>query len=74
MDGKIEQHVCIKFCMKLGKYATETPDMLCEAFGEHSLSQTMVFEWHSRFKACRVSVEDNECLGQQSTSKKTEDV
>jgi hypothetical protein len=36
--------------MKLGKSATETPEMLREAFGENSLSQTAVFEWHSRFK------------------------
>jgi hypothetical protein len=38
MDGKIEQHVCIKFCVKLGNSATKTHEMLCEAFGEHSLS------------------------------------
>jgi hypothetical protein len=31
MDGKIEQHVCIKLCMKLSKSATETPGMLHEA-------------------------------------------
>jgi hypothetical protein len=43
MDGKIEQCVCIKYCMKLGKSATETPEMLHEAFEEHSLSQTVVF-------------------------------
>jgi hypothetical protein len=46
MDGKIEEHVCIKFCVKLGKSASETPEMLREAFGEHSLSRTAVFEWH----------------------------
>jgi hypothetical protein len=40
MDGKIEQRVCIKFCVKLGKTATETVEMLCEAFGEHSLRQS----------------------------------
>jgi hypothetical protein len=51
MDGKIEQHVCIRFCVKHGKSTTETHEMLCEAFGEHSLSWTVVFEWHSRFKA-----------------------
>jgi hypothetical protein len=51
MDGKIEQHVCIKFCVKLGKSAIETLEMLHEAFGEHSLSWTAVFEWHSCFKA-----------------------
>jgi hypothetical protein len=64
MDGKIE-HVCIKFCVKLGKSATET----LETFGEHSLSRTAVFEWHSRFNACRVSVED-ERSGRPSTTKR----
>jgi hypothetical protein len=44
MDGKIEQHVCIKFCLKLGKSTTETLEMLRDAFGEHSLSQTAAFE------------------------------
>jgi hypothetical protein len=34
MDGKIEQRVCYKFCVKLGKSATETFEMLREAFGE----------------------------------------
>jgi hypothetical protein len=43
--------------------------MLHETFGEHSLSQAEVFEWHSRFKACRVSVEDDERSGLPSTSK-----
>jgi hypothetical protein len=43
MDGKIEQRVCMKFCMKLGKSTTETLDMLHEAFGEHSLRCTVVF-------------------------------
>jgi hypothetical protein len=31
MDGKIEQRVCIKFCVKLGKSAIKTLEMLCEA-------------------------------------------
>jgi hypothetical protein len=74
MDGKIEQHVCIKFCTKPGKPATETLEMLHEAFGEHSLSRTAIFELHSRFKASRVSVEDDERSGRPSTSKMTENV
>jgi hypothetical protein len=36
MDGKIKQHVCIKFCVKLGKSDIVTLEMLLEAFGEHS--------------------------------------
>ncbi|PNF43880.1 hypothetical protein B7P43_G02779 [Cryptotermes secundus] len=30
MDAKIEQRVCIKFCVKLGKPATETLEILRE--------------------------------------------
>jgi hypothetical protein len=46
MDGKIKQRVCIKFCVKFGKSTTKTLEMLCVAFGEHSLSWTAVFVWH----------------------------
>jgi hypothetical protein len=46
--------------MKLSKTTTKTLKMLREAFGEHSLSRTAVFEWHSPFKAGQVSVEDDE--------------
>jgi hypothetical protein len=74
MDGKIEQRVFIKFCVKLGKSTSETLEMLREGFGEHSLSWTAVFEWHSCFKAGRVSVEDGERSGRPSTSKTTKNV
>jgi hypothetical protein len=74
MDGKIEQCVCIKFCMKLSKSATKTLEMLREAFGEHSLSWFAVFEWHSRFKAGQASVENDKYSGLRSTSKTTENV
>jgi hypothetical protein len=43
MDGKVKQCVCIKFCVKLGKSTVKTHEMLHEAFGEHSLSRTVVF-------------------------------
>jgi hypothetical protein len=48
----------INFCVKLGKFATKTHEMLCEASGENSLSWAVVFECYSPFKACGVSVED----------------
>jgi hypothetical protein len=74
MDGKIEQHVCIKFCMKLGKSTTKTLEMLRRVFGEHSLSRTVVFEWHSRFMASQVSVEDDERSGRPNNRKAAENV
>jgi hypothetical protein len=74
VDGKIKQHVCMKFCVKLGKSTTETLEMLREAFGEHSLSQTVFFECPSCFEAGQVSVEDDKRSGRPSTSKTTENV
>jgi hypothetical protein len=44
MDGKIEQRVCMKLCVKLGKSAIETLEKLREAFRDHSLRRTAVFE------------------------------
>jgi hypothetical protein len=45
--------------VKLSTSTTETFEMLCEAFGKHSLSWTVVFDWHSHFKEGRVLVEDD---------------
>jgi hypothetical protein len=74
MDGKIERRVRIKFCMKLGKSAIKTREMFHEAFGEHTLSRTTVFQWHSRFKAGQVSAEDDKRSGRPSTNKIIENV
>jgi hypothetical protein len=49
--------------------------MLHEPFGEHSLSWTVVFEWHSRFKVSWVSAEDDcQLSGRPSTRRMTENV
>jgi hypothetical protein len=50
MVGKTEQSVCITLCLKLSKSTTKMPEMICDAFGENSLSQPF-YEWHSHFKA-----------------------
>jgi hypothetical protein len=50
MDDKIEQRMCVKSCMKLSKSTSETLEMLHEAFGEHFLSRTAVFEWPFTFQ------------------------
>jgi hypothetical protein len=42
--------------VKLNKSATETLEMLCEAFGEHSLSWKAVFELHSRPVECQLKM------------------
>jgi hypothetical protein len=65
-----EQHVCVcvKFCFKLWKTATETWKMLQQAFGDKCMSQTQCFEWYSRFKTGRTSIDEDPRSGRPSTS------
>ena len=44
MQENIEQRYAIKFCVKLNKPATETFASLTEAYGDATLSRTMVFK------------------------------
>lgn len=62
---KLEQRPCIKFCVKLDKYAADIFEMLPQAFAEHTLGRTGVFEWHRRFRAGQ----DNKHSGQPIISK-----
>ena len=50
MQENIEQWYAIKFCVKRNKSATETFASLTEAYGDATLSKTMVFKWHKAFK------------------------
>ena len=38
-----EQRACIKFCLKLGKTATECYEMLKTPFGEHAMGRSQHF-------------------------------
>jgi hypothetical protein len=42
MDIRVEQRVNIKFCVKLGKTATETLQLLRDAYGDEPLSRARV--------------------------------
>ena len=48
-----EQRICIKFCFKIGKPATETYQLLQQAYGEAAMGRTQVFDWFRRFKEGR---------------------
>jgi hypothetical protein len=67
MDVLKEQRVCIKFCQELGKTAIETYEMLQQAFGETALSQSKTYEWYSRCKNGRTSIDDDPHTGRPST-------
>ena len=51
MSGKnLEQRINIKFCVKIGKGASETLALLTVAYGECAMKKWSVFEWHRQFK------------------------
>jgi len=72
MCESTEQSICIKFCFKIGKTATETYQLLQQAFGEYAMCRTQVFDWFHRFKDSRTSVESDLRSGRPSTSRNEE--
>jgi hypothetical protein len=49
-DKNLEQRLNIKFCVKIGKSASETLALLTLAYGEYAVKNFSVFESHRRFK------------------------
>jgi len=74
MQENIEQWYAIKFCVKLNKSAIETFASLTEAYGDATLSRTMVFKWHKAFKAGRENVEDDSRSGRPISSTNDQNV
>jgi hypothetical protein len=63
-DKNMEQWINIKFCVKTGKSASGTLDLLKVAYGEYAKKKICVFEWHRRFKKGRENVQDGPRVGQ----------
>jgi hypothetical protein len=59
-DKLLEQRINIKFCAKSGTSASETLQMLTEAYGADAMKTSSVCVWHKRFKDCRKDVKDDE--------------
>ena len=66
------QRICIKFCFKIGKTATETYQLLQQAYGEEAMGRTQVFDGFRCFKEGRTSVESDPRSGRPSTSRNEE--
>jgi len=66
MCESTEQRICNKFCFKIGKTATETYQLLQQAYGEDAMGRTQVFDWFRRFKEGRTSVESDPRSGRPS--------
>jgi len=72
MCESTKQCICIKFCFKIRKTATEMYQLLQQAYGEDAMGRTQVFDWFHRFKEGRTSVKSNPHSGQPSTSRNEE--
>ena len=66
-DTNLEQRMNIKFCVMIGKSASETT-LLKAAYGEYATKKLSVFEWHRRFKEGR-DVQDDPRSGQPKTQR-----
>jgi hypothetical protein len=49
-DKNVEQRINIKFCVKIGKSASETLAILTLDYGEYAMKKRSVYEWQRRFK------------------------
>ncbi|UYV76496.1 K02A2.6-like [Cordylochernes scorpioides] len=74
MEKKLKRRICIEFCGKLQISATETFEMLNKTFPNDAPKRTTVFEWHSRFKAGRISIEDDPRQGRPKFQRTDENV
>jgi uncharacterized metal-binding protein len=50
----------IKYCVKLGKNASDTCAMLSDNYGREDMKNSSVFKWHKSFKEGREDVENDE--------------
>jgi len=50
MCESTEQRICIKFCFKIRKTATEMYQLLQQAYGEDAMGRTQVFDSFRQFK------------------------
>ena len=68
MERSLEQQYAIKFCVRLGMNATETYQMLQEAFKEDCISRSQSGRWHKAFTEGREDVADEPRSGRPSTA------
>ena len=69
MERTVEQRYAVNFCFKLGKSASETFQLIKQAYGDDALSRTRVFEWHKMFKEGRELVENDHRVGRPTNDR-----
>ena len=71
---KMDQRICIKFCVKNKIKCADGFRMLTVAYGEASLDRNNVYRWYKMFAEGREDVNDVESAGRPSTSTTDENI
>ena len=74
MTERVEQQICIEFCIKLECSSMETIQMIQMAFRDDAMSIVQIKVWHRCFKDGQESVESDPHSGRPTTSKTPENV
>lgn len=69
----MEQRANNKLCLKLGKWALETYQMLKQVYGDDTLACSSV-EWFNRFRNGRENLDDSEHTGRPRTNHAKEQI
>ena len=64
--------MAIKFCVKAGKSAVETIELINKAYGRAAMSRANVYRWYARFRDGREDVKDDARIGLSSTTRTEE--
>jgi len=64
-SDRLEIRSIIKFCQQLGDTPTATYEKIQITKGKDSVSRSLVFSWHKRFKDGEESIEDREREGRK---------
>ena len=74
VTDRVEQKICIKFCIKLKHSSAETIWMIQKAFRDNAMSAAQIKVWHKCFKDGRELVGSDPCSGRPATSRTPENV
>ncbi|KAJ8961365.1 hypothetical protein NQ318_014608 [Aromia moschata] len=74
MEGSLERRYTIKFSVRLGKNATETFQMLQEAFEDDCISRSQSGRWHKAFKKGQEEVVNEPRSGRPTTTRTNENM
>ena len=68
MTERVEQWICIEFCVKLEQSCTETIQMIQKAFRDNAMSAVQIKVWHKCFKGAWESAENDAHSGRPPKS------